>query len=120
VLIVRDSQLSRFTVECEARQVAQLVKHLQASVAQFTADKSTPELYKMVEDAIEEANRFGIEDSLDLRRYVRLAVELGYMQVGLSAFTWAHEFLADPGILGYDKVNRLESEAVLLQLIEDR
>ena len=115
MLLIRDDQMRVLARHAQERFAVRAVAHLKRVLPEECAAMGEPAVRNSVDMAIRKAESYGIEEELDVLRYLNLMYALGFDFDTDPETAWAAEVLQDKDLDPGSKVellwDRVESEA---------
>jgi len=83
--------------------------HLMKRYPEQTKDMSNEQLRELIVNGVEEAEKYGVTDENDVKRFLEYHVEYG-RNFGYSPETiWAEQFLNNKDLTGTEKMNEIDN-----------
>ncbi len=108
MLVIRNQQMQAFREAALTDFVKRMAAHLRQACPEPTRKLAEPELHGRIRAGIEKAEKFGVTDENDVRRYLEYVAELGPEFPDAPGHAWAAEILKIQDLSGTKKMNRID------------
>lgn len=97
-MILRNAQIAALKRRQRAAFVVEMQVHLRKHFPARLSELGSRELSEHVENALDDAGRYGLTTCRDLARYLNLAVEYGWDFDRKAGQAWMRRILSDPAV----------------------
>ncbi len=115
MLVIRQGQMKLLGASVRRRFEGEMAVHLHEFFPDLCAAMNRDDLAVFVQTTIDKALAYGIERERDVCKFLNVSMVFGKNFDERPEFSWSRDILADPLLVGPEKIDRLMKAALAIE-----